>query len=105
MWRHSGNGADVRPVEVDDSSSRAYVYVRRNIERVEGDGEDIATHYEWDELAVPKEILETWETANDAEDGIIELAEMTAENLAVIEEHEAAILELAEMIGSMNGGE
>ena len=30
MWQHAQNGSDERPREVDDLTSRKYVYVRRN---------------------------------------------------------------------------
>lgn len=68
-WKHSENGEAVRPSEVDDTSSAAYVYVRKNIVLVpETDGR--GSHYEWDELKVPKGSWELWERSTAALDSI-----------------------------------
>lgn len=56
MWQVVENGEDFRPVNVDMTSSRAYVYIRRNIRRVEA-SEDTPTHYVWEETKIPRDAL------------------------------------------------
>ena len=53
--------------------------VSEEVERVEGDGER-ATHYTWEELAVPREAWEIFEQGTVNSDAIAELAAMDAEN-------------------------
>jgi len=58
MWYEVENGSDLRPAELDTSSSRRYVYERRSIQRVpaSGEGEAVsAAHWRWEERKTPKE--------------------------------------------------
>lgn len=57
-WNRSENGEAVRPSDVDATSSRAYVYVRRNIELVDDGGRP--AHYRWEEKAVPRDDWEVF---------------------------------------------
>lgn len=97
-WIRSENGEAVRPAEVDRTSSRRYVYARRNIALIEGDGER-PDHYEWEELAVPREAWDAFEQATVNADAIAELAEIDAENAEMVEVLSQAVAELAEIIG------
>lgn len=55
MWYVCENGSDVRPVDVDTTVSRQYVYMRRNIERIEAEG-DTPAHYRWEETRIPRDV-------------------------------------------------
>ena len=55
MWYTVENGCAVRPGDVDTSSSRVYVYVRRNFELV-SETEEMPAHYKWEEIKIPKEM-------------------------------------------------
>ena len=94
MWHNVSNGVDVRPADIDETSSKVYIYVRRNIRRVEasGDGEEAAgAHYEWEELKIPREM---WEVAR-----------LTFAHDGALDDVYAALTEIAEMIvgGDGNG--
>lgn len=97
-WRHSENGEAVRPAEVDRTSSRRYVYARRNIALIEGDGER-PDHYEWEELAVPRESWGVWEQSETNADAIEEIAGVSAESADMVEVLSQAVEELASIIG------
>lgn len=100
MWRRVEGGA--RPAGVDDTSSREYVYVRRNAAYVgpEGEGEDARPgHWEWDELAVPRGAWEAWEQADVNADAIADLAQPVADSADMVEVLSQAVEELASIIG------
>lgn len=88
MWYEVENGNASRPTDVDTSSSRAYVFVRRNITFVEeaNDGDEIAgpVHYRWEEMKIPREM---WEVC----------AKVLGHDTALDDVY-AALTELAEMI-------
>ncbi len=98
MWKKVENGEDMRPIEVDDASSRVYVYVRRNIERVD-ETEDRSAHYVWDELTVPKDVWEIWEQTETNADAIEEIAGISAESADMVEVLSQAVEELASIVG------
>ena len=83
MWYEAENGEAVRPADLDTTSSKAYVYVRRNIVFVEGTDETPA-HYKWEECRIPKDAWAVWQKA--------------AEHDAALDDVYAALTELAEMI-------
>jgi len=97
-WYRCENGQDSRPAEVDDTSSMAYVYVRRNISHVDGT-EERPAHYEWDELKVPRESWESWEQSETNADAIEEIAGISAESADMVEVLSQAVEELASIIG------
>jgi len=86
MWKHAENSSDTRPAEIDETSSRAYVYVRKNIVFVQGSGEGeetIPDHYEWEEMKIPRQMWEVCRNVfdhsaalDDVYDALAELAEM-----------------------------
>lgn len=89
MWQKTENGSAVRPSAADTTSSRSYVYVRKNIlfcpERLVGE-ETRPAHYEWDELKVPRKDWETFrsvlahgEALEDVYAALAELAALIAE--------------------------
>lgn len=88
MWYEVENGSASHPSDVDSTSSRKYVYVRRNITFVEEvkDGEKITipAHYRWEEMKIPREI---WE-----------ICEKTLSHDTALDDVYAALTELAEMI-------
>ena len=90
MWYETENGDNVRPSDVDTTSSRVYVYIRRNIELVEEvlDGEEVLSpaHYRWEEIKIPREMYEVCATVmghesalSDVYAALTELAEMIVE--------------------------
>lgn len=85
MWYDVENGEPVRPSSIDQTSSKVYTYVRRNITLVEGDDE-VQDHYRWQEYRVPKEVWEVYQTASNASqatemngDAIADLSEVVSE--------------------------
>ena len=85
MWREVENGSRDKPADVDTTSSKVYVYVRRNFELVP-ETEDTPTHYRWEEMKIPKEMLGISQSVmahdialNDVYDALTELAEIIAE--------------------------
>ena len=86
MWYEVENGSTTRPSDVDTTSSRAYVYVRRNIiliDDLSGDPEN-PPHYKWEEMKIPREI---WE-----------VCEKTFSHDSALDDVYAALTELAELI-------
>lgn len=89
MWYETSNGADVRPADIDATSSRVYIYVRRNIVRVPASGEGderVEAHYRWEEMKIPRDMWEVCRKAfahDDALDDVYaaltELADMIVE--------------------------
>lgn len=83
MWHSVVNGDSTRPANVDSTSSRVYVYVRRGITRVEATADE-PEHYRWEETAIPRDALSIYEQVKDHEDALDDVY--------------AALTELAEMI-------
>lgn len=90
MWNEVENGDSSRPSDVDTTSSRIYVYVRKNITFVEevSDGDEIISpaHYRWEEMKIPREMWEVCEKVmghdsalDDVYAALTELAEMIVE--------------------------
>jgi len=90
MWYEVENGSVARPADVDSTSSRAYVYARRNIVFVEEvrDGDEIISpaHYRWEEMKIPREMWEVCakvlghdSALDDVYAALTELAEMIVE--------------------------
>lgn len=87
MWYEVENGSAARPADVDTTSSRAYVFVRRDITFVEEvKDQEVLTpaHYRWKEMKVPREL---WEVC----------AKVFGHDTALDDVY-AALTELAEMI-------
>ena len=88
MWYEVDNGDLTRPSDIDTTSSRAYVYVRRNITVVnevrENDEVITPAHYHWEEMKIPREM---WEVSSKV------MGHDTA-----LDDVYAALTELAEMI-------
>ena len=88
MWYRAENGDSIRPAAIDQTSSRIYVYVRKNITFVEesGEGEFFRpAHYEWLEAKILKTNWDIYEKVighddalDDVYSALIELAEMIA---------------------------
>ena len=85
MWYEVENGTAVKPADVDTTSSKVYVYVRRNFELVP-ETVDIPAHYRWEEMKIPKEMWSVSQSVmahdtalNDVYDALTELAEIIAE--------------------------
>lgn len=79
MWQTVESGS--MPTEIDDTSSEVYVYIRKNIEKVED--EEKGTYYTYLEQKIKKEdwdmyrqILTNTSDLSDIQDALVELAEM-----------------------------
>ena len=83
MWFSVANGEGVRPADVDTTSSKAYVYIRRNIVLVDGT-DDAPAHYRWEECRIPRDAMAIWQKAMEQD--------------AALDDVYAALTELAEMI-------
>ena len=89
MWYKNSNGDSVKPADVDSTSSKVYVYVRKDFTLIpaQGEGEHAnPEHWEWLEQKVKKEDWELYQTVtghtselSDVEDALMELAEMIVE--------------------------
>lgn len=53
MWYRTSNGNSTKPVTIDTTSSKVYVYIRKNFELIPDREEDPA-HWTWDERKVSK---------------------------------------------------
>lgn len=83
MWYRNENGSNVKPEAVDRTSSKAYVYVRKDFSMIKGTDE-IPEHWEWLEQKVQREDWETYQTV--------------MEHSSALDDVYAAMAELAEMI-------
>lgn len=96
MWYETENGDNIRPAEIDATSSHVYVYIRRNIERVpeETVGEEVRpAHYRWEEARLPKDALPIIEKmlAHDAMLAEVE-DDLTNTQLALCEIYESGLV-------------
>ena len=93
MWYESENGEAIRPSEIDATSSRVYVYLRRNITLVpEETGDDPRpAHYRWEETKIPRD---TWVIMQKA-----------ISHDEALDDVYAALTEVAEMVDEIMGGE
>ncbi|MBP5163250.1 MAG: hypothetical protein ILP16_09790 [Spirochaetales bacterium] len=70
MWRRSENASSVKPLEVDETISEVFVYVRKDFEEVptlDEEGHETGdTHWVYLEQAVPKEDWATYQKALEA---------------------------------------
>ena len=85
MWYKSENGSSTKPPAIDSTSSKKFVYVRKDFTLIPAD-EDKPEHWEWMEQKVRKEDWELYEKVighDDALDDVYaaltELAEIIAE--------------------------
>lgn len=79
MWYTVESG--IEPSEIDNTSSEIYVYLRKDIVKVED--EEKGTHYEYleqkikkDDWDMYKQIISNTSDLADVQDALIELAEM-----------------------------
>lgn len=79
MWYKSESTA--RPEIVDSTSSKVYVYVRKNIEEVEREDEQGNTYtvYVYDEMKVPKEVYGIFENQILADSRLADIEEVITE--------------------------
>lgn len=71
------------PTIIDDTSSRVYVYVRKNInveQRIDESGETI-TVYVYDEIKIPKEVYEIFNLESGNERRISDIEDVLADIL------------------------
>lgn len=85
MWYRTENGAAVRPAEIDATSSKKFVYIRRNIELVEAT-DDLPAHYVWEEAKIPKEAWVIAELSMNHENALSDVYAALAELAGIIAE-------------------
>lgn len=86
MWKLCENSNSEKPLEIDETSSKSVVYVRKDFEEIPTYGEDgewIGTHWRYMENAVPKsdwttykEVIENQTATTDLEMALCDLYEM-----------------------------
>lgn len=71
----------IRPVLIDDSSSKVWVYVRRNVEEHERENEQgiKETFYSYEEQKVPKEVWGIFEKTVENDERIADVEEAITE--------------------------
>lgn len=65
MWKTAENGSDIKPASVDETSSKKYVYVRKDFTEVpsyDNEGNQTGTHWQYKENKVLKEDWEYYQT-------------------------------------------
>ncbi len=79
MWYKSESNE--RPKIIDKTSSRVYVYVRKNIEEVEREDEQANKYivYIYDEMKVPKEVYGIFEEQMQADLRLADIEEVITE--------------------------
>ncbi len=82
MW-YKVEGGTARPGVIDTTSSKKYNYIRRNIEHLE-ETEDLPERWVWEEQKIEKNVWDTYRA--------------TTENTSTLEDVQAALIELAEII-------
>ena len=107
-WRKSQNGNNEKPEVIQKDVYSEVVYVRRNFELKSMEDMDGTTreYWEYEENKIPFSEYETFcelqdalETSNNAQEGIVELAEHQVANADAVEELREAIIELASSTG------
>ena len=76
MW-YIAYCSDERPQRVETGTSKKWIYVRRNIERYQN--EDGTYGYRYEEMKLPKEVYEIFETQEIAESRIADIEEAITE--------------------------
>lgn len=89
MWYDNENGSLDRPDELDTTSSKAYVYIRKDFVEVPEkvvEEDIIPAHYRWKETKISKEdweiyakVLDHDGALDDVYEALTELAEMITE--------------------------
>lgn len=74
MWYESES--NIRPEMIDSTSSKKYVYVRKNITEIRRDDEAL---YEYDEAKIPKEIYDIFKSQNEANSRLDDIEEAIAD--------------------------
>ena len=82
MWYENVNGSVTKPEELDTTSSKKYVYVRKNFQLVEAT-EDVPAHWKWQETKILRDdweiyrgVMEHGDALDDVYAALTELAEL-----------------------------
>ena len=84
MWYHNENGSSDKPSVLDTTTSKKYVYVRKEFNLIPAQDEDISEHWEWLEMKIKKEDWAVYQQVMDHD--------------AALDDVYAALTELAELI-------
>lgn len=79
MWRLAQNSNEVKPDEIDKTSSPNVVYIRKDfeeLERTDEEGNVVGTYWQYQENAIPKKDWELYEmlVSSDGKITDVELA-------------------------------
>lgn len=83
MWYRNENGSSVKPSVIDKTTSKKFIYVRKDFVLIEAT-EDIPAHWQWMETKIPIDVWEIYEKGIDHD--------------TALEDVYSALTELAEMI-------
>lgn len=82
MWYHNENSDDIKPAALDRTSSKIYIYVRKQFELITAT-EDIPAHWSWQETKIRKDdwllyesLMEHNNALDDVYAALTELAEL-----------------------------
>lgn len=70
MFRTVENSDNIKPLEIDSTSSNEYVYIRRNFEEVpnyDQEGEIVGSHWRYEENKIKKSDWEIYESITSTE--------------------------------------
>lgn len=86
MWKLVENSKAEKPLEIDETSSQTYVYVRKDFEEIptiDANGEEVGSHWRYMEQKIKKEDWEVYKqlmshesSLTDTEMAIVGLYEM-----------------------------
>ncbi len=74
MWYQSES--NIKPTRIDDTSSKVYTYVRRNITETQREDETV---YTYDECKIPKEVYGIFESQAEADSRLADVEATIAE--------------------------
>lgn len=75
MWKIVENSNSVKPSEIDDTSSKDTIYVRKDFVEVptyDGDNNQIGTHWQYMENEIPRDDWETYKKVIENENAMID---------------------------------
>ena len=103
MWYEVENGELIRPANIDNTSSREYIYIRKEFEIVEAvpeteNNDYIPAHYKWQEMKIWKEDWEMYEKIIAHDDALNDIYNALIELAQLFSEQDNTITELVEIV-------
>lgn len=85
MWKLTENSNSEKPLEIDETSSQTYAYIRKDFKEIpvtDEEGEETGTRWQYMENAIPKADWETYKDLLTTQDKITDI------QLALVELYE-----------------